>query len=183
MKKWLFFLSFFLVGCKFHLVKWRELEIKYLIRGAAEGVVVERLKEHGWVWEFESKITRGYGKDYLPGHVVIHIDYWRKEGYKLVNGVRVLVPGKTLKEITWWKALKATSFGGLVKTYLKMGYKSTGEKAFLGKKCLVLVKKGPFSLSVVYLWKELPFNMPLYRLEKSGDNYFEKKAIEIKEEK
>ncbi len=183
MKRWIFFLALFLVGCKFHLVKWKELEIKYLVQGAAEGLVVERLKDHGWVWELESTIKRGSSREFLPGKMVIHIDYWNKTGYRLINNVRLEVPEKELKKISWWKALKASDFKGLVKIYLKKGYKKAGEINFLGRKCLVLKRERLGNLSLIYLWKELPFNMPLYRLEKSGDNYFEKKAIEIKEVK
>jgi len=169
--------------CKFHLIRWKELEIKYQLKGIVEGFAVERLKDHGWVWEMEAIVSRGYSREFPPGRTVIHIDYWKKTGYQMINNVRREVPDRELRKITWWKALKASDFKGLVKVYLKKGYRKQGEKEFLGRRCLVLSKKTPLSLSVIYLWKDLPFNMPLYRLEKSGDNYFEKKAIEIKEVK
>ncbi len=174
---------FLLSGCKFHLVPWKFLEIKYKISGVAEGFAVERLKDHGWVWETEAEILKGFYRDYPTGHLVIHIDYWNEIGYRIINNSKFKVPPEVFKKIKWWKALKAADFNGLVRIYLKNGYKKSGEKIFLGKKCLVLTKERGGNMSVIYLWKELPFNMPLYRLEKSASNYFEKKAIEIKEEK
>ncbi len=170
-------------GCKFHLIPWRTLEIKYQIRGTAEGFAVERLKDHGWVWEMESKILKGYYKNMPPGRLVIHIDYWNKTGYRILNNSKFKIPGKVFDKINWWRAWKSADFDGVVRIYLNQGYRNMGEKEFLGRKCLVLVRKKSGNLSEVYLWKKLPFNMPLYRLEKSGGNFFEKKAIEIKEEK
>ena len=170
-------------GCKFHLVPWRSLEIKYQIRGTAEGFAVERLKDYGWVWEMESRILKGYYRNLPPGRVVIHVDYWDKSGYQIINNSKFKVPRKVFQEIKWWKVWKSRDFEGLVRIYLEEGYRKKGEKEFLGRKCLVLIRERGGNLSEVYLWKKLPFNMPLYRFEKSGENFFEKKAIEIKEEK
>ncbi len=185
MRKYLFLvllLSFFLVSCKPKLIKWKELSIKYKISGAVEGIEVERLKDYGWVWEMESEITKGGGSDFIPGKSFVHIDYYKGKGFKIINEVKGKIPESVFKRATREKIRKETDFEGLVKIYKKLGFKKKAEEKFLSRNCIVLEKQTSNSAETVYLWKELPFNMPLY-YKKTTCATYEKKAVEIREVK
>jgi len=171
------------ISCKSKLVQWKILEIKYKISGIAEGISTERLLDYGWIWEMESELSRGDGGEYIPGRTLIHMDYYHGKGYRLINGQRVKVPDEVFKRANRKKVRKASDFEGLVKIYKKIGFSVKGEEKYLGRDCLVLTKKFLGKNEVVYLWKELPFNMPLYHYQPRYNGFVEKKAVEIREEK
>lgn len=169
-------------ACKGKLVEWKVLEIKYKVSGIAEGLIVERLMDHGWVWEMESELTGGDGRNYIQGKVFSHIDYYRGYGYNVVNGVKREIPESVFKKANRKRVRKSADFPGLLRIYKKLGFVIKGREKYLGRDCVILTKKGPFK-EVIYLWEKLPFNMPLYHYEERINGFVEKKAVEIREEK
>ncbi|GEM_PF-2224580 len=184
MKKYLpvfLFAPFLFLSCRGKLVEWKSLEIKYKVSGIAEGIIIERLLDHGWIWEMESSLTGGDGRNYIAGKVFAHIDYYAGSGYNVINGVKTEIPGEVFKKANRKRVRKSADFPGLIKIYEKLGFVIKGREKYMGRDCVILVKKGPFE-EVVYLWEKLPFNMPLYHYEKRINGFVEKRAVEIREE-
>ncbi len=171
-----------LVGCKEdRLISYKSIEITYKIRGAAEGIVREKVGNYGWTWESEIYISRGNYMGYAPGKYFIFIDYKNKKGYREIRRVKKTIEKNFFEKLPEKKLKEKPSFQEVIDIYTKkLGFKMTGKKKFLNKECIVLKKTKVGSSETIYLWEKIPLNMPLYYYKVSCKRILEKKALDIK---
>ncbi len=171
----------FLAGSS-KLIPYKKVRVQYIIRGAAEGTSVEELADYGWIWRRKLEIKEGSYMGKGPGLYISFVDYRKKKGFIEEKGVRRVLPSSFFKRIEG-RLTDNPSFEELLKTMKKLGFDVIGEKNFLGKPCLVLRKASGNVSETLYLWKELPLNLPLYYFRVSCKTILEKKAVEIKIER
>ena len=176
----LLFFSF--IAGSSRLIPYKKVQVRYVIQGAAEGISVEELGDYGWTWRRRLEIKKGSYMGKGPGVYISFVDYRKREGFIEEKGVRRALPSSFFKRIEG-KLTDRPSFEELLKAMKKLGFNVVGEKNFLGKPCLVLRKASGNVSETLYLWKELPLNLPLYYFRVSCKNILEKKAVEIKIER
>ncbi len=171
----------FLAGSS-RLIPYRKVQVRYIIRGAAEGSSLEELADYGWVWRRRLEVKKGSYMGKGPGLYISFVDYRKKEGFIEEKGVKKPLPPSFFENIEG-RLAGNPSFQEVLKAMKKLGFTVVGEKDFLGKPCLVLRKASGNVSETIYLWKDFPLNLPLYYFRVSCKTILEKKAVEIKIER